>query len=406
MQKRFSLAAVLATALIAALVTGVLTYVGTTAAAVKRTTSLQEETDLQDKVAQVQEYIDTYFIGEVDQELLKDETIRGMLYGLDDQWSHYLSAEEFADYQQSSNNEYVGIGVTVRWDDAGFLELTKISPDSPTLEAGLNVGDRVLAVEGEPVSVLGYDDTVAAIKGEPGTRVALLIRHEDGSEETVSVERRSLEVVSLTWEMMGDIAYIRIENFKSGVADRFDAALDEALEQGAKALVFDVRMNPGGHLQELSRMLDRLLPEGPIFRSSTKAQKEKGEETVLTSDESEVKLPMAVLIGEYSYSAAEYFPAVLREYDKAVLVGTPTTGKGYAQTSIPLDDGSALVLSIEEYRTPNGVSLAEEGGIDPDVPVTMTDEQLSGFLLSHEDDPVLEKALSLMGDAIAEEKAG
>jgi len=404
MKKRFSWITLISAVLVAALVTGLLTYVETASAWMKRYTA--KEDGLTDKVALVKQYIDTYFIGEVDEAYLEDETIRGMLYGLEDQWSHYLSKDEFKDYMEAANNEYVGIGVTVLWDDAGFLELTQVSEGSPALEAGLRVGDQILDVDGESVLELGYEATVSAVKGEEGTTVELLVRHPDGTEETVSVERRSIEIVSLTWEMLEDIAYIRIENFDAGVADRFDEALDAALAQGAQGLIFDVRMNPGGQLGELTRMLDRLLPEGPLFRSSTKEQKNAGEESVIRSDADEVNLPMAVLIGEYSYSAAEFFPAALHEYGKAILIGTSTTGKGYAQTPIQLEDGSAIVISIEEYRTPNGVSLAEEGGIDPDVEVTMTAEQLANFLLTHEDDPVLGEALRRLRDRQVQEKAG
>ncbi len=409
MKKQYSIAAVLATALVVALLTFLLTYVEVSASIARRYSfgGLDEDDGLTEKAALVQRYIDDYFIGPVDEDYLEDQTIRGMISGLDDEWSHYLNAEEYAAYQDDSANQYVGIGVTVSWEEeGGYLEITKVTEGSPAQQAGLRIGDRVMEVDGRSVAEMGYNDTVTAVKGEEGTTVKLVIRREGEEDRAVTVERRAIDVVSVSYELLDGVGYIRIENFGSGVADRFEAALDDLLEQGAQALVFDVRLNPGGQLNELTRMLDRLLPEGPLFRSWDKEQRETGDEQIISSDAEEVDLPMAVLIGEYSYSAAEFFPAALSEYEKAVLVGTPTTGKGYAQVPIELGDGSAIVLSIEEYRTPKGVSLAEQGGIDPDVTVTMTDEQLAGFLESHEDDPVLEKALELMEQAIAEEKAG
>lgn len=409
MKKQYSLAAILAAVFLTAVVTAVVTYLQASASAARYYSreSLNEESSLADKAALVQEYIDEYFIGEVDETQVEDEMARGMIAGLGDRWSHYLNAEEYQNYKDDSENQYVGIGVSVLWDEQqSLLEVTSVTEGSPAEEAGLQTGDVVLQVDGKTTQQLGYDGTVNAVRGEEGTTVTLLLRRGSGAQETVTVERRFIDVVSLTYEMLGEIGYIRIENFGGGVADRFDQAIDALVEQGVQGLIFDVRLNPGGHLSELTQMLDRLLPEGPLFRSWDKQQREEEDEQVIYSDTSEIDLPMAVLIGEDTYSAAEFFPAALHEYDKAILVGTPTTGKGYAQVPIELGDGTAIVLSIEEYRTPKGVSLAEEGGIDPDVTVEMTQEQLNGFLQSHEDDPVLEEALRLLRQELAEEKAG
>jgi carboxyl-terminal processing protease len=190
------------------------------------------------------------------------------------------------------------------------------------------------------------------------------------------------------------IGYIRIENFKARSGDLAIDAVEELRSQGAQALIFDVRNDPGGNLTELLKILDYLLPEGTLFISQTRG----GEQMRQYSKPSCVEMPMAVLINSESYSAAEFFAAALSEYGWATLVGEKTTGKGYAQTTIGLSDGSAIHISIEEYFTPNGVSLAGVG-LTPDIELPLTDEEFELLyydLLPQEDDPQLKAAALLL----------
>ena len=198
----------------------------------------------------------------------------------------------------------------------------------------------------------------------------------------------------MAWgEMLDDtVGYLRIENFHEGAAAQFQTALDDLLDAGAQALVIDVRHNGGGRVVEMSEMLDPLLPEGTIMTLRTK----DGTETVYESDAEMLDLPLAVLVDAQSISAAEFFAAALQEYDRATLVGTHTTGKGRAQQTIELSDGSAVNLSVEEYFTPQGESLADVG-IAPDVEVALSDEQAADFyFLDPQDDPQLQQAAALL----------
>ena len=194
--------------------------------------------------------------------------------------------------------------------------------------------------------------------------------------------------------MLNDkIGYIRIENFHDGCADQFKTALQLLTDSGAQSLVIDVRHNGGGRVKEMSAALDPLLGEGTIMTLRMK----NGSETVYTSDADCIDLPIAVLIDDQSISAAEFFAAALQEYDRATLVGTHTTGKGRAQRTYQLRDGSAVNLSVEEYFTPKGKSLADVG-IAPDIEVKLTDEQTQNFFfLTSETDPQLQKAMETVG---------
>lgn len=207
-----------------------------------------------------------------------------------------------------------------------------VAENGPAAAAGLRPGDTILAV-GE-VRLAGEDRNrgTELIQGEAGTQVELLLRGSGGEERTVSVTRGRVEEHPVSYALLADgTGLITIQNFNSRCADEAIAAVDALREQGAERLVFDVRNNGGGFLDELTRLLDYLLPEGPIFRSQTKA----GRETVVSSDAGCVEMPMAVLVNENTYSAAELFAAELQEWDWGEVVGVQTFGKGFSQQTFP-----------------------------------------------------------------------
>ena len=172
----------------------------------------------------------------------------------------------------------------------------------------------------------------------------------------LSVERRSIQTPVATYEMLnGQIGYLKIANFDSRCAEETNAAMDELIAQGAQALIFDVRYNGGGYKDELVKVLDKILPEGILFQS----EDYKGTKQTDRSDAACIKLPMAVLVNQDSYSAAEFFAAAIQEYNWGTVVGTKTVGKGNFQTAFTLSDGSMLNLSIGKYYTPQGRSLTD-----------------------------------------------
>ena len=199
----------------------------------------------------------------------------------------------------------------------------------------------------------------------------------------------------VSYELLGTTGYIKIANFHARCAQESIAAIEELQTQGATSLIFDMRFNPGGSLDELITLLDYLLPEGVIFR----AVNYKGKEEIMESDaEQHLNIPMCVLVNEDSYSAAEFFAAALQEYDYATVVGTQTVGKGNYQQTFMLSDGSAVAISTGHYSTPNGVNL-EGVGITPDIPVEV-DEQtyinIYSDTIEKSDDPQLQAALKAL----------
>ena len=215
------------------------------------------------------------------------------------------------------------------------------------------------------------------------------------TEWTVSVERRRVQVIVAEAQMLSDsVGMVTITNFDSRCAQETIAAIETLMAQGAKALVFDVRNNPGGYAEEMIEVLDYLLPEGPLFKTLDYA----GQETLDSSDAACLEIPMMVLVNEESYSAAEFFAAALSEYDAALVIGGQTSGKGYFQNTIPLSDGSAVALSTGKYFTPNGKSL-EGVGVTPDILVTVDEETAMAIYqgtLPVEEDPYIRRALEAL----------
>lgn len=336
------------------------------------------------------------FVGEYDQRTMVESTLENMVTALGDRWSGYLDPQEAQQVKTARANTYVGIGVTVGQEPEDGLEILRVTEGGPAQTAGLAPGEIIRGVDGQTITAENRADLVNAIQGEAGTTVTLEVEGTDGARRTVEVTRQEIHGLTATWTMLADqVGLVSIQNFYSGTADLVRQGVEELQAQGARALVFDLRNNPGGYVTELTEILDFLLPEGTIFISRTN----DGEETVYTSDAACVDLPMAVLVNAESYSAAEFFAAELREAAGAVVAGEQTSGKGYSQMLFTLADGSAISLSTARYYTGSGISLIGTG-VTPEPLVGLSQEEAQRLLagtLSPEEDPQLQSALEALG---------
>lgn len=363
---------------------------------VEADTAAQE--DYHEKLDEIVALLNEVYVDGYDTDKLGDYLAQAAVAATGDRWSYYVSAEDYDAFVESNENAYVGIGVTVESSDdlTDGVQITKVTPNSPAEEAGIEADDRIYAVEGETVESLGLDETKNRIRGEEGTEVTLTILRGEKKFD-VTVKRASVEVEVVKYSMLdGSIGYIKINNFEANSADRTIEAIDTLRGQGAKALVFDLRFNPGGRKDELVRVLDELLPEGPLFRSVDY----KGNESVDYSDADCVELPMAVLVNGDSYSAAEFFAAALQEYDWATVVGTKTCGKANYQQTFRLSDGSAVAVSTGHYQTPHGVTLANVG-VTPDKIVEVDNKtylELYKEAVAVKDDAQLQAAIKAAKD--------
>ena len=339
--------------------------------------------------------INTRFVGEYEKDGVTDAAMSGMVAGLNDRWSYYLNPESYAANQERRQNQYVGIGVTVSYEDERGLLVTIVNKGGPAEKAGLQAGDIIISAEGTSLAGEARYEGVNLIQGEAGTPVSLGIMAADGTERTVEVAREKLETNPVEYEMLdGNVGYIQVKNFYRRSADGVKAAVDELVGQGAVSLVFDMRNNGGGYLDELTEMLDYLLPEGPIFRSRDRA----GNEQVTNSDAHCIDLPMATLVNKSTYSAAEFFGAELQEWGVGVIVGEETTGKGSSQQTYPLPGGGGLGISTGAYFTGQGTSLIGTG-VTLDQECVLTDEEnalLKAGKLPRGDDAPLQAAIKLL----------
>lgn len=354
------------------------------------------------KLGELAQYIDYYFIDDYDEAALTaaaaDGAAAAMVAATGDRWSYYISAEDMDAHNEQLNNAYVGVGITIQVTDGG-MEVTSVTEGGPAEAAGVRVGDLLTAVEGVSTADLSLDETKNRVRGEAGTTVRLTFLR-DGETLELTVERADIITPVATAALLeGKIGYIKIANFDYHCAEQTLACIDEMVDAGAEALLFDVRFNPGGLKDQMVEVLDALLPEGAIFRSVDYA----GREEVDNSDAACLDLPMAVLVNEDSYSAAEFFAAALQEYGVAEVVGMQTSGKGNFQYTFDLSDGSAVALSVGKYFTPEGKSLTDVG-VTPDVEMDLSYEDYEALYygtLAQTDDEQLLTGLEVLQEKIS-----
>lgn len=343
------------------------------------------------KLMELSEVIDQRFVGEIDDFAVEEACAAAMVDGLGDRWSYYISAEDLKEYDITMANDYVGVGVTVRKEEEkGALEVISVQEGGSAEEAGILPGDYIISADGVSLLDLTLEEGCNLVRGEEGTDVILEINRGEESF-SLALTRKALPIEPVSGEMLDGTGYIRIDNFYSGSGDAFVRTAEHLLEQGASALVMDVRFNGGGYVSELTQMLDYLLPEGTIFHM----EYTDGTVYEISSDDKQVGCPLAVLVNDSSYSAAEYFAEAIREYDCGIVGGQATTGKGYSQTMIRLSDGSGVNLSTARYFTPNGSSLAGVG-IQPDIPVEVDEDEYFSIyykVLPREEDHQLQAIL-------------
>jgi len=337
------------------------------------------------RLREMREIISGRYVGDADEAHLTDMALAATVFALGDPWSRYLTAEEYAEHLVRARNQHQGIGILFyRIEDTNEILIDSVTPGSPAEEAGLVAGDVIVRVADQPGAKLDNEEVRQIITDHYGGTVTLEVRGEDDVMRTVYVAVRAFFVSPVAFEMKeGDVGYIRIANFDLTSGTETLDAIETLREDGAESLIFDVRSNPGGRVDELLMVLDHLLPEGELFVFAD----QDGNESIRMSGPDYLAMPMVVLVNGHSFSAAEFFGAILQEKDWAQIVGTPTSGKSRSQIMISLHGGGAVQLSTSRYLTPGRVDLYETNGIQPDYLVENADGE----------DLQLAKALELLG---------
>lgn len=361
------------------------------------------ETDpVKAKMDEIGSYLEEFFIEEYDPEALTtaaaDGAAAAMVAATGDQWSYYISAEDMAAHNEAFYNEYVGVGIVIQLAEQG-VKIVSVTEGGPAEAAGLLVEDIITQIEGQSTLELGVEGSKELVRGEAGTQVRFTVLRD---EETMELELTRQQIVTPVAEaqmLEGNIGWITISDFDHHCAEQTIQCMKDMLNGGAEALIFDVRFNPGGLKDEMLKILDAILPKGVLFRSKDYA----GREEMDYSDTACLNIPMAVLVNEDSYSAAEFFAAAMQEYEAATIIGAQTVGKGNFQVTMPLSDGSAVAISVGKYYTPKGKSLTDIG-VTPDIAVELNDEDYVALYygsLSAEEDEQLQAAVSAMKSKIS-----
>lgn len=324
---------------------------------------------------EIKDIVDERYIDPVDRKNIGYYAAAAMVSGLGDSWSVFMTPDEYRAYQLTSSNDYADIGMTLIKDETnGGFQVLSVSADSPAAKASpsaLGVGMIITAVDGEKIANYSLDDVRTLIRSKLNGKFVL----EIGGTEYLTVDCTDISTGSVVSRMEKTGAgYVQIKNFEAGSGQLAMDAIESLLAQGATALVIDLRNNSGGLTAEIASLLDYLLPKGRIFSEADK----NGDQTVTESDGMCVQMPMCVLVNGQTFREAELCAAVLQEFGWASVLGEPTTGNTRTQEVIPLEDGSALRLSTRSYLTANGVDIAKNGGVIPDMIVFNTDESATG----------------------------
>lgn len=332
---------------------------------------LNSETEA--KMREMQNYIDAYYLDDIDQEEMENALYSGVIEGLGDDYAAYYDKEAYADLMEKTRGNYCGIGAYVSQNvTTGAITIIEPIEGSPAEKAGLQFGDVVVKVDGTDVTGKDLSEVVSMMKGEPDTEVVLQIARPGKAKKLdITIIRAEIESKTVEYAMLDEkIGYIAVSAFEEITRQQFRDALNDLEKQGQKALIIDLRNNGGGLLDTAVDMLDRLLPEEMVVYIQDKNGKK---EEYFSSEEESFEKPVAILVNENSASASEVFAGAMQDCKKAVLVGKKTFGKGIVQSVFELSDGTAVKITTSKYYTPNGRNI-HGTGLEPDIDVDLKEE--------------------------------
>ncbi|GGB06075.1 peptidase S41 [Macrococcus hajekii] len=334
------------------------------------------------KLYQVYDTLSENYYKDVDKSKLIDSAIKGMVSGLDDPYSEYMTKEEQQEFSDTMSGDFQGIGAEMGQDGEKII-ITSPLKDSPAYKAGVKPNDEVLAIDGKTTEGMTTVDVVSKIRGKAGTPVTLTLKRGSGDPFKVVIKRDNIHMESVESKMLKDkTALITVTKFQEGTASEFHEALKKMDEAGMEKLVLDFRNNPGGYLEEAKKMAGEFIDKGDIlFYTQTKDGKTEAYKSENPANPVTKSLPTVIIMNEGSASASEVFAAALRDHDKARIVGTKSFGKGIVQTAAPYKDESLLKFTQMKWLTPNKTWIHKKG-IAPDKKI-----ELPAYANSHVLDP-------------------
>ena len=350
--------------------------------------------DIAGTLQKYKEIIDKYYLGEVDEEKLKEGAIKGYIEGLGDPYTEYISADEMEDYLSDTMGNFVGIGIyMVKNTEKGKIQVLAPIKGSPAEKAGIQAGDLILTVDG--VDYSADEMTIASnkIKGEEGTTVTIEVLR--GTEtKKYELKREKVKVNQVEGKVLSNnIGYINFTSFDETTADDFKAKFEEINKQGIKSLIIDLRNNGGGIVDQALQIADYVADKDSVLLYEV--DKNNKETVKKAKTDPIINMPIIILTNENTASASEILAGALKDLGKAKTVGTTTYGKGVIQQILKLSDGSGLKVTIEEYQTPNRNKI-HKIGIAPDEEVKLPDSVTNVLNVTESEDTQLQKAIEML----------
>lgn len=352
------------------------------------------------KAKTIYSLMDDKFTGDIDKKKMYEGIYTGMVYGIGDKYSTYISEEEYENFKMHTEGNYYGIGaITIYDSESGNIYVDAVYENSPAEKAGLQSGDVLKKVEDFEITYETYSDAIERIRGEKGTKFNLTYyRPSENKTYTTEITRDEVYTPTVSHTVLDNgIGYLRISGFEGVTVDQFKTNANALKAANIKSLIIDLRNNPGGLLTTVSEIADEFLDEGII----TYTEDKKGNKEYVRSKEGKWDIPVAILVNGNSASASELLTGALKDEGIAKVVGTNTYGKGVVQTTFPFKDGSALKITTSKYYTPKGVCI-DGVGIAPDYEVEAEDGFSLGIIRNNnaicdtENDVQLKKAIEIL----------
>ncbi len=406
MNKKISLGIALGLIALAAAATFIITYNYSLTVFNGKLSDVSERESVYARLSELDKYIRANYIGEINEDVVMDEILRGYIDGIDDEYATYYTPSEYSEISNKAEGINVGLGFEYEKESSGYIKVTKIIYGGPADEIGIIEGDIITAVNNKDVIAFekGYDEAISLLKCDEGTKIKLHIRriNDIGYSEFFSVDlvAEVIEIISVKGRIIEEtegnkVGLISIETFNEKTPKQFEKVMNDLISQGADSMIFDVRGNLGGEMNSLQGVLDLIIGDGDIV---TACYKDKEEVVIKTTEAEKISMPIAVLVNKNTASASELFAFALRDHMDAQIIGEQTFGKGVMQFTHKLSNGGAIKLTVATLKT------AESGdynkiGIKPHYDIKIP-EGIDITVLSEEDqlnyDTQLIKALEVV----------
>jgi len=355
-----------------------------------------EKHDIASEIKKYEDLIERYYLGEIDEEKLREGAIKGYIEGLGDPYTEYISKDDMKEYMESTRGNFVGIGIyMVKNIESNRVQILSPIKNSPAEKNGILPGDLIISVD--DVEYTADDMSVAAtkIKGEEGTTVKIKIYRESEYID-FEIKRESIKVNPVESKILeNNIGYIVFSSFDENTAQDFKTEYEKMESQGITSLIIDLRNNGGGMVREALNIANYFTDKGSVLLYE--ADKNNNEKIEKAKNDPIIDMPVIILTNENTASSSEILAGALKDLGKAKIVGTKTFGKGVIQEVLTLRDGSGLKITSQKYLTPNRKEI-NEIGIEPDVEVSLPDTVTNVLVVKEEEDTQLQKAIEILND--------